>query len=160
MKNRGHSLSYYTNLKEKLARITLIGNLVLAGAALSCEGYSVIKNSISVRENTAYEDTLDALNRVGDVEIADSNVSKYLELKRYSTDEHGRKRVLFASIDESFDGDDLDFLKYFPNLETLTIKAHTLDCEDLMYNSNLHTLRIYCSSIINMDKLPNSITKL
>ena len=60
MKKRGHSLSYYTNLKEKLARITLIGNLVLAGAALSCEGYSVIKNSISVRENTAYEDTLDA----------------------------------------------------------------------------------------------------
>ena len=160
MKKRGHSLSYYTNLKEKLARITLIGNLVLAGAALSCEGYSVIKNSISVREKTAYEDTLDALNKVGDVEIADSNVSKYLEYKRYSTDEHGRKRVLFASIDESFDGDDLDFLKYFPNLETLTIKAHTLDCEDLMYNSNLHTLRIYCSSIINMDKLPNSITKL
>jgi hypothetical protein len=160
MKKRGQSLSYYTDLKAKLARITLIGNLVLAGAALGCEGYSVIKNSISVRETTAYEETLEALNKVGDVEIADSNVSEFLERKYYSMDQHGRKRVLWASIDETFNGDDLDFLKYFPNLETLTIKAHTLDCEDLMYNSNLHTLRIYCSTIINMDKLPNSITKL
>ena len=149
-----------------MKKVRTIAALVALTAALTVTENYFTKSLVpytkeDIVSTSAYVTTLEELETTNVTEFENPELIEKLSsfAKKQLTIEDIRN---IKSLEIRFGLDNYDFsdLKYFTNLEEITIFGANVDLEDLQYNQNLKKVTLSHCNVTNTNKLPNSVTDL
>ncbi len=113
-------------------------------------------------ENTsAFVTTLEEIEETKEVEFSNPElISRISNFYKKQLTLNDIKKIKTLEIKFEMEGSDFSDLKYFTNLEELTIYGNNVDASQLEYNQNLTDLKLVSCNVTNTNHLPNTIRSL
>lgn len=147
------------NTKLKIIKRT--GILILTGylGITSFDKEYQSNNQEYSKEYEEFETQLNQLNNIKNIQIQNEELNNIIN-RRYTNLFTSKENINTLYIDTKLDNSNFSDLKYFQELENLTICNNTIDLKDLQYNQNLTSLTLINCTITNTSYLPNTIENL
>ena len=146
-------------VKRLAAILLLTGALTVTEHTLTAPYFDTTINDLI--NSQAFVTELKEIEETEDLEFTNPALIEQIEQQLgIKIDKNNIKTIYKIKLNLNGEEQSLEDLKYFTNLEDLTIVNGTFNAEDLQYNQSLGDLTVINCAITNTNKLPNSIETL
>jgi len=146
-------------LKKTILALLLCGALTVGENAYTSLSIPYTKEDLT--NTKSFVTTLDEIENTNPITFENQELLSYLNASLgYQIDSSNIKNITKLEINTKLTDSNLSDLKYFINLEELTIIDNEVDLSALTYNQSLIDLKLINSKVTNTNLLPNTIQYL